>query len=202
MSSTGTTAEQAERAAPEATSRRVRHPARWVAGLVLVVLSVVAIVAATRPSVEATQIGSPLVGHPAPAVSGSDLAGRPVSLAAYRGHYVYVNFFASWCPPCQQEEPDLVAFNFRQQRAGGQVALLSVVFNDSQSAARGFVSQWGQLWPAVEDRGGTIANAYGVSSPPMTFLVNPKGIVVGVYAGPATVNQLTAMLALARGHYG
>ncbi len=191
-----------ERPAPPARRRRIRHPARWLAGLVLLALVVVAIVVATRPTVEATQISSPLVGRPAPPLAGTDLAGQPVRLADLRGRYVYVNFFASWCPPCQQEEPDLVAFQFRQQRAPGGAAVLSVVFNDSEAAARRFVRQWGQVWPAVADRDGSIANAFGVSSPPMTFLVNPRGTVVGAYAGPATADQLQAMLAAARGRHG
>jgi peroxiredoxin len=95
-----------------------------------------------------------------------------------------------------------VAFQYREQRVSGGAAVLSVVFNDSVAQARRFVGQWGQVWPAVADHDGAIANAYGVSSPPMTFLVNPRGIVVGVYAGPATTSQLGAMLASARAGHG
>ena len=180
-----------------APSRR-RHTARWVAGGVLVVLVVVAIVAATRPSYQATDVTSPLVGDKAPQFSGTDLAGRHVSLSSYRGRYVYVNFFASWCPPCQEEEQDLVAFNFQQQRSTSGAGLVSVVFNDTESAASQFVDQWGAEWPAVPDSDGTIANEYGVGSPPMTFLVDPKGVIVGVWDGPVKTSQLDTMLAEAR----
>ena len=101
---------------PAAPSRR--HTARWVAGGVAGVLVVVAVVAALQPSYQAARLPSPLLGHPAPQFSGTDLAGGRVSLSSYRGRYVYVNFFASWCPPCQAEEPNLVTFAFQQQRAG------------------------------------------------------------------------------------
>ena len=186
-------------AAPRARPRRRRHTARWVAGGVLVLLVAVAVVAATRPSYQAADVASPLVGRRAPAFSGTDLAGQHVSLARYRGRYVYVNFFASWCPPCQQEEQDLVAFAFQQQRRGAAgAALVSVVFNDSDAAAARFVEQWGASWPAVPDRAGTVANAYGVGSPPVTFLVDPRGRVVGAWDGPVTVHQLDGMLAGAR----
>lgn len=178
--------------------RRSRHPARWVAGAVLAVLVVVAVVAATRPSYQASQVASPLVTQPAPAISGTTLAGRPFSLSSYRGRYVYVNFFASWCPPCQTEEPSLIDFEFRQHRAANGAAMVSVVFNDSVAAARRFVTQWGAEWPAVVDRGGAIANRYGVESPPMTFLVDPRGRVVGTWDGPVTAGQLGAMLAAVR----
>jgi cytochrome c biogenesis protein CcmG/thiol:disulfide interchange protein DsbE len=165
---------------------------------VVVVLAVVAVVAATRPSYQATQVGSPLLGRAAPEFSGRDFQGHTVALSAYRGRFVYVNFFASWCPPCQSEEPNLVTFDRQQQHEPSGAALISVVFNDSDAAASAFVRQSGQRWPAVPDHDGAIANAYGVESPPMTFLVNPEGIVVGDWAGPVTAAQLDSMLAADR----
>jgi peroxiredoxin len=170
-----------------------------VAGGVLAVLVAVAVVAATRPTYQAADVASPLIGAKAPQFAGTDLAGQHVSLSGYRGRYVYVNFFASWCPPCQDEEPDLVDFNFQQQKQGRSgAALVSVVFNDTESAAAKFVTTWGAEWPAVPDSDGTIANAYGVGSPPMTFLVNPEGYIVGLWDGPVKTSQLDSMLAEAR----
>lgn len=175
-------------------SRR-RHTARWVAGAVIGVLVVVSVIAATRPTYQATEAASPLVGTKAPPFTATDLAGQRVSLAGYRGRYVYVNFFASWCPPCHAEEPDLVAFDFQQQKLGRSgAAVLSVVFNDTAGAAAKFVNEYGAEWPAVLDNDGTIANEYGVGSPPMTFLVNPRGTVVGVWDGPVKEAQLDTML--------
>jgi peroxiredoxin len=170
-----------------------------VAGGVLAVLVAVSVAAATRPSVQATKVASPLLGQRAPGFAGTDLAGARVSLASYRGRYVYVNFFASWCPPCSQEEQALVDFDFQQSRRGTKAAgLVSVVFNDTPSAAAAFVTKWGARWPAVPDRDGTIANAYGVGSPPTTFLIDPRGYVAGVFDGPVQVSQLDSMLAEAR----
>ncbi|HTX63099.1 MAG TPA: TlpA disulfide reductase family protein [Acidimicrobiales bacterium] len=176
-----------------------RHVTRWVAAAVLLVLVAVAIVAATRPSIQATEAESPLVGHRAPALTGTTLDGARFSLAGERGHYVYVNFFASWCTPCQQEEPALEDFAFRQSRDGSSGArMVSVVFNDTVSDARRFVADWGIRWPVVADSGGAIANRYGVGSPPMTFLVDPSGSVVGTWLGPVTAAQLGQMLTAAR----
>jgi len=191
-----TTVEAPTPAAGRPSARR--HTARFIAGAVLVVLVVVAVVAATRPSYQATQVASPLEGRPAPALSGTTLTGQRVSLTDYRGRYVYVNFFASWCPPCQAEEPNLVAFDFTQQRSADGAALVSVVFNDTDAAAARFVATMGAEWPAVADHDGTIANAYGVGSPPETFLIDPHGTVVALLDGPATTAQLGATLARAR----
>ena len=110
---------------PTSARRRPRHTTRWVAGGVLFVLCVVGVVLATRTPQEATQVKSPLLGHMAPNLTGTDLStGKPVSLRSLRGHYVFVNFFASWCIPCQQETPDLITFNYDQSHTKGGADLV------------------------------------------------------------------------------
>ena len=181
------------------TERRRRHPTRWIAGAVLVALVVVGIVLATRTPQEATAVQSPLLGRTAPAFSGTDLSsGAPVSLAALRGHYVLVNFFASWCGPCQQEAPDLSRFHYQQAHNAGGADMVSVVFHDTTSTARAFLRTNGDLWPAVSDPGGVIAEHYGVTAPPTTFVIDPSGRVAAVLVGPATQANLDASLRAAR----
>lgn len=179
---------------------RVRHPVRWVALAVLAALIAVAVVAATRPANTATAVQSPLAGKAAPGFSQRSLSGATVTLSSYRGRYVVVNFFASWCTPCRVEEPNLARFAFEQSRIPGGVALVGVVFDDPDSAARQFLSTFGATWPAVTDPGGVIASAYGVTAPPTTFLVSPSGSVVAEDTGPVTVGQLDRLVAEARRH--
>jgi len=178
------------------------HTARWVAGGLLAVLAAVAVFLATRPSYQATEVASPLLGHAAPPFTQATLQGPTLSLAELRGHYVYVNFFASWCTPCQKEEPALVAFHDQQLEHPDGAALLSVVYDDPDAAAAQFVAGAGARWPAIEDPGGNIASSYGVSSPPTTFLIDPRGQVVAEFLGPVTKSQLDGALALARSHGG
>jgi cytochrome c biogenesis protein CcmG, thiol:disulfide interchange protein DsbE len=180
-------------------NRRRRHAIRWVAGAVLLVLVVVGIVLATRTPQEATAVSSPLLGRDAPAFTGTDLiSGKPVSLAALRGRYVVVNFFASWCIPCQNEAPELSRFHYEQVHAADGADMVSVVFHDTTSTAVDFLRKKGDLWPAVADPGGTIAERYGITGPPTTFIINPAGRVSTVIVGPATQKNLDTYLKAAR----
>jgi cytochrome c biogenesis protein CcmG, thiol:disulfide interchange protein DsbE len=187
--------------APEKT-RRPRRLIRWIALVAAVALAAVAIFVATRPSSQATAVQSPLLGQRAPAFSETSFSGHDVTLSDYRGRYVLVNFFASWCPPCQEEEPNLVKFAFQQGSDPNGAAVVSVVFDDPNAAARQFVENWGATWPTIPDPGGLTASAYGVTAPPTTFLISPDGVVVGEETGPVTVAQLDQLLSVSRHHVG
>ncbi len=183
---------------PTGSSGRRRHTARWLAGLVVVALVALAVVVATRPSSQAASVDSPLVGHPVPPIFARSFGGRLVSLAADRGDVVVVNFFASWCPPCAAEEPNLARFAFAAKEQGLPVKMVSVDIDDSTAGARRFLTQWGVSWPTLPDHSGRFASEFGVGSPPMTFFVDRSGTVVAAFAGPMSYGQLASTVAAAR----
>lgn len=182
---------------PEGTRARRRHTARWVALVALVVVGVVVAVLATRPPAQASEVDTPLLGKAAPDVSGPTLQGGSFDLRSLRGKWVVLNFFASWCPPCQQEEPQMVAFAFHH-RQEGSVALVSVAYDDSATSARSFLAQSGATWPAVSDPNGQIAVDYGVRGPPETFVISPTGRVLVHLDGAVTESVLDYWLSAAQ----
>ena len=104
-----------------------------------------------------------------------------------------LNFFASWCPPCRTESPELVKFAYGHP-AGQQVAVLGVVFGDTAPNAAAFERQAGATWPSVLDPGERIAISYGVDDPPQSFLIAPDGRVVDRILGGVTAGALDRLV--------
>lgn len=125
------------------------------------------------------QTPAPKVGRPAPAFSLQRLTGDgEVSLRSLRGKTVVLNFFASWCGPCKREAPVLERL-WRSDRAHGLV-VLGVDANDSRGDGRHFVQVHELTYPIVFDQDGRIASdRYAVSNLPATYVLNPKGRIVG-----------------------
>jgi peroxiredoxin len=164
---------------------------------VLVIAAGLTAVLATRPQATTAQAASPLLGKQAPSIAGITVDGTHFTLPAQPGKYIVVNFFASWCEPCQQEEPNLVQFQYQHQRAG-DASVVSVMIQDTVSAARSFQRSQGAIWPAMADPHGSIRLDYGVGSPPSTFVIAPDGRVVADYLGPVTVKDLDSVIQRAK----
>ncbi len=179
--------------APRPRSRVVLWTSLAVAALIAVLI---AVLASARPSSGGTS--SPLLGKPAPAVSGPTLnGGGAYSLAQFRGQWVLVNFAASWCVPCREETPQLQQFSTEHATTKSAV-VLAVAFDPSDvESLASYLRNSHSGWPAVNDPSAEVA--YGVSQIPQSYLVDPQGTVVAKFFGALTAAQVDRVMAKATG---
>ena len=177
-----------------------RRPSTLVIVLAAVCVAVVAAVIAVDST---THKAKPAAAPPAPAIMLPSLRDptEQVSLAAYRGHPVIVNFFASWCLPCQRETPLLVKF---YGDAHGKVAIIGVDADDSAPAARQFLAAHAVAYPVAFESTPAVADAWGVSQIgiPETFFLDSRHRIVKRIFGDVTMQGLTAGVALMNGGSG
>jgi cytochrome c biogenesis protein CcmG/thiol:disulfide interchange protein DsbE len=139
------------------------------------------------------QIDSPLVGRPAPGVTLPALDGTgSVSLDAYRGKPLVLNFWATWCVPCQAEHPALLAAAMRYQ---GKAAFVGVVYQDKPENIQAWLRDRGSAYPTLIDEGSRAAIAYGVYGVPETYVIDAAGTIVHKFTGPVDAPSLDAVLA-------
>jgi len=141
-------------------------------------------------------IESPLVGRAAPDFTLSPVGGgEPVSLAALRGRPVVLNFWATWCVPCYQEHPVLVA---TAQALGDEVRFVGVVYEDDEANVREWLRRQGSSYATLFDPDGKTAIAYGVFGVPETYFIDAQGTIVSKYVGPLDGATLQARLSSLR----
>jgi cytochrome c biogenesis protein CcmG/thiol:disulfide interchange protein DsbE len=144
-----------------------------------------ALIGKTVPAIELQGLeGLTDAGRPVGGFASTDLAGGQVSV---------VNFWASWCVPCVQEHPVLVALN---ERTG--VRVFGVNYKDQAAAARRFLGRYGNPYFAVGvDGNGRAAIEWGVYGMPETFIVNGQGQIVYKHVGPLTAGAIEGKIILA-----
>lgn len=118
-------------------------------------------------------------GVTAPDFEATTLDGQPFKLSGLRGKVVLIDFWASWCAPCVAELPTVK--QAREEHATAGFEVVSISFDRSAEAARKFIEakqmRWVNIWAEKADEG-ALAELYGVSAIPATFLVGPDGVVV------------------------
>lgn len=173
----------------------------------ILVLSVVVLVVATQPlgatssgaavnpqatfyrlsiggqGLDTGQVAPELVGtNDGQPVALNDLDGHPLTLASLRGHPVWINFWATWCPPCQRETPDLRAA-YEAHRADGLV-LIAVDVQEDPGSVRDYVNRYGLTYTIGMDVSGAIFRTYKVFGIPTHYFIDRNGVIRDRVFGP------------------
>ncbi len=156
-----------------------------------------AVLLATVFAVYAYGRGTAAVGRPAPALSLTDAQGSILSLAALRGRPVLLDFWASWCTVCQQQEPALETFARRFQ---GEVHVLGVDWREPAPELAAWAKTFHLTYPNVRDGDGSVAQRYEVHGVPELWWLDARGVARLHVVGPSDFSQLQAQLAQVLGH--
>lgn len=124
----------------------------------------------------------------------TDLDGRPVGSDDFRGRPLWIVFWATWCPPCQKETPDLRAA-YEAHRGDG-LALLAISIQEPGEVVRDYVTRYGLTYDIGLDKTGAVLSTYGVFGLPTHYFVDRNGVIRDRYFGPLTREQMEQKIGL------
>ncbi len=147
---------------------------------------------------EAKAIQAKLVkGAKFPDFAEQDVEGKPLSISKYKGKVVLVDFWATWCPPCRAELPNVLA-TYKKHHANG-FEIVGISLDQEKDKLTTFTKQQGMTWQQYFDGKGwnnKLAEKYGVKSIPATFLLDGQGKIIGKdLRGPDLEEAVSAALA-------
>ncbi|MGI8952712.1 MAG: redoxin domain-containing protein [Chitinophagaceae bacterium] len=150
----------------------------------------------TELAQQAQQPGYPLLNQPAPNLTMNDVNGKPVSINNFKGKYLLVDFWASWCGPCRQENPNVVAaYNKFKDK---NFAILGVSLDEDKSSWIDAIKKDKLSWTQMSDLKqweSAAVNTYQFSGIPFNVLIDPQGkIIASSLRGPDLDNKLAEVL--------
>jgi peroxiredoxin len=122
------------------------------------------------------------VGETAPDFSLVDRQGRTWKLSELKGQVVFINFWASWCPPCKEEMPSMQKLYAAMPEE--TFKMLTVLYKDDPAAGDELAAAFKLTFPVLIDPGDKTAQAYGLTGVPETFIVDKGGVLREKYIGP------------------
>ncbi|WP_163101043.1 thiol-disulfide oxidoreductase ResA [Peribacillus alkalitolerans] len=141
----------------------------------------------TKEKDEAVKLNSP-----APDFVLNDMEGNKHKLSDYKGQGVFLNFWGTWCKPCEKEMPFM---NNQYQKYKDQgVQILAVNVGESEFAVKSFVNDFDLTFPVLIDKKSQVQNAYGVNPLPVTFLIDKDGKVIDSITGTLTEKDIRDLM--------
>ncbi|MGL4986164.1 MAG: TlpA family protein disulfide reductase [Treponemataceae bacterium] len=131
------------------------------------------------------------VGNIAPNFTLDTLEGKEVKLSDYRGRPVFLNFWATWCPPCVREMPDMQKIHTKYQ---DKLTMLGLNSGENKKEVQAFITKNKLSFPIILDPQGKISMQYNVQAIPTTYIIDKKGIIVEKKIGAMTEKQMEALV--------
>lgn len=133
-----------------------------------------------------------VVGLNPPGFLLSDPSGKTYTLSELKGSVVFINFWATWCPPCIEEMPSIQNL-YNQFKDSKEFRMVTILYKDDYEKAVAFMKQNNYALPVLIDREGRSAKAYGVTGVPETYIVDKQGVLREKVIGPADWNSPQAI---------
>lgn len=130
---------------------------------------------------------APSLGFLAPDFTLTDVNGQSVTLSSLRGKPILLNFWATWCPPCRKELPQLQEFH---ERYGEKITLVGINWGENAQIVREFLDRFGVGYLNLLDERGTAFTLYRLTGIPETFFIDPEGYLRGAWIGPITSEEI------------
>jgi thiol-disulfide isomerase/thioredoxin len=137
-------------------------------------------------------LGAKAMDEAAPALAGDGLDGQPLALADLRGNVVVVNFWATWCDPCRDEQPELVGLAADYRDRG--VEFMGVNERDDSAKARAWVEEFDVPYPSIVDEPGAWADHFAFFGLPDTYVIDGDGTIRWAVFGQTGTAQLTELI--------
>jgi peroxiredoxin len=137
-----------------------------------------------------------VVGWEAPDFTLVDRQGKTWTLSELKGQVVFVNFWATWCPPCREEMPSMQRLYTMLPK--DKFKMLAILNKDEPALADKFAAQFGITMPILDDQANKVGPTYGLTGLPETFIVDKEGILREKFIGPVQWDTIAIQQMLAK----
>lgn len=127
----------------------------------------------------------------APNFTLEDLKGNKVSLEDFKGKKIILNFWATWCPPCRGEMPDIE--KYYQKSKDSDVVILAVNIGEEKDKVDSFIKKNNYNFKILLDLSTEVASIYSVNAIPTTYFINEKGEIINMKKGAMTIEDMSSM---------
>ncbi|MFO7815431.1 MAG: TlpA disulfide reductase family protein [Halanaerobiales bacterium] len=130
------------------------------------------------------------IGQKAPDFTLNNMEGEEVTLSNYRGTKVFLNFWASWCPPCKEEMPAIQ----KLQNNYDDIKVITVNSGEKKDKVSNYLTEKNYTFTTLLDKDGTITTDYLVRGIPTTFIIDEDGIIIRKQSGAITYGKMQEMI--------